>query len=106
MDTTKKKEFKNALYTYRDFIISGLDAPVQEKNDILERILETWYEPMCFEFNLLAMFNYPKYIKSQYDLARETPKDQIWLWYTPGMGQWVTKQGLYTAIANMEKNSQ
>jgi hypothetical protein len=74
----------------------------EEKFDILERFEDTWYEPLCFSYNLMAPMDTPHYIKSQYQQAKEIDEGWVFIYITLGYGQWFNRKNLFAAMANVE----
>jgi hypothetical protein len=103
MDAVKVREFKDTINEYRALLTSGRTVTsAEEKFEILERFEDTWYEPLCFAYNLMAPFDYPKYIKSQWQQAKEVPEGQVFIYITLGYGQWIFRENLMAAMANVQ----
>lgn len=102
MDEAKAQAFRETLQTYRELILRGVELSPEEKMWMLERLQDTWYQPLCFAYNLMAPFEYPKYIKNQMQQAREVPEGVIFLWIHMHYGEWLYRDKLEMAMVHVE----
>jgi hypothetical protein len=106
MDKEKVDAFRNTLREYRDYTLRGIPLTVSEKMEILEKLQDTWYQPLCICYNLLAPFQYPKYIKNQYQQAKEVEDGKIFLWIHLTYGEWLDRDKLDYAMVNVAEDNE
>lgn len=104
MDEVKARAFKECIDDYRELLLDGSrpNLTAEEKFKVLERFEDTWYEPLCFAYNLMAPFAYPKHIKNQWQQAKEVEEGWVFIYITLGYGQWFNRSNLFKAMANVE----
>ena len=102
MDARKAKRFKETLTEFREHMIDNRRMTRDEKLDMLAKVEDNWYEPVCFQYNLLAPYPTPDYIRSQYESAKRVEEGTLFLYVTLHAGVWITKADLYRNFADME----
>lgn len=102
MDESKARAFRDTLTEYRELLLENRKLDAQEKFDILAKMEDTWYEPVCFTYNLLAPLDYPIYAKDRWTQVKEMPEGRVFLFVTLGYGQWLLRENLLAAMANVE----
>jgi hypothetical protein len=102
MDAAKVKAFRDTINEYREILLTNAKPRREEKVELFSRFDETWYEPLCFTYNLMAPFDKPHYIQSQYQQARAVPEGVFFLYLSLGYGIWIDRSKLMYAIANAE----
>jgi len=102
MDAERAQTFRDTINEYREILLTNGKPKKEEKIELFLKFDETWYEPLCFGYNLMAPFNTPHHIKSQWQLAKEVEEGTFFLYLSLGYGIWIGREHLMHAIANAE----